>query len=74
MAWNKEAVKEVPVQSTNKEVNWTSDYTDSLDRWVKDFELAGYKLTAEYDLGEGETLYRFEGPGVPHNVLIKTKR
>ena len=71
MAWNKEVVtKEVPI-SVNKEVNWTSQ--TPLETWVKAFELAGYKLSAEYDLGDKKILYRFEGPGVYHNVVIEAK-
>ena len=72
MTWKKEETK-VATEPKVQEGVWESSYPNSLDRWKKDFEVDGYKLTAEYDLGDGRALYRFEGEGRPHNVIIGSK-
>lgn len=70
MAWAKEAPKVVEGPKKT-ETLWEAHYPNSLETWKKDFAAADYKLTSEYDLGEGKILYRFEGPGAPHNVIIR---
>lgn len=72
MAWNIEAPK-VATGMKTKETLWTSQYLNSLDRWIKDFELVDYKLTSEYILDDYKILYRFEGSGPAHNVIISSR-
>lgn len=75
MAWAK------PVNNTNPapfnpERLWISWYPSSFKRWKDDLKVVGHELIGEYDLGNGETLYRF-GPSDPNaervyvNVVIK---
>lgn len=74
MAWAKEVDKKVdPAIFVDSETNWSSAYPNSLDRWTKDFEAEGFKLSAEYDLGNKKTLYRFEKEGKFQNVIIESK-
>ena len=71
MAWNK-VVEKVATAPRTSETLWTSSYPNSLERWTKDFESAGYKLVAEYALDDNKILYRFENANVYHSVVIKS--
>ena len=84
MAWAPSKEPERANTGPRPDSVWVSPYPDSQDRWISDFK-PYYEMVGEYELDNGEVLYRFEAvadrhheldPSSPnfHNVVIRHEK